>query len=177
MNRHQLKEHIARVKRERAVRVAAPSGLEYRVVRPALSVYLDGGRLPENFVVLMNRVARKEISADQAEAELSPEDSVKYSKFVVALILDSVVEPHIVNCPTEVDGEMDIADVAAIGDFDFLTSYLTGLIPDQPVKTTEGETSVKALEDFRNESELSVPSEPGGDGEQVRTETQPVAGA
>lgn len=169
MKNQQLKQHIERVKRERAVTVTAPSGLQYRVVRPNMAVYLDGGRLPESFVLLMNRVAANEVSADDAEKQMSPEDNLAYSKFVVSLIRECVVEPRIVNHPTDDDDELDVGDVAAIGDFDFLSMYLSGLVPDQPVKTKEGDTSVESLEAFRDQSEGQLPAEPGSD----RAEVQP----
>lgn len=176
MDKQQLRQHIERVKRERAVTVTAPSGLQYRVVRSGIEVYLEGGRLPENFVLQLKRVARGEITAQEAQDLTKPEDEIAYAKFVSRLIQESVVEPRIVTHETDQDGEMDIADLNVIGDYEYLVNWITGLVPDQPVATETGETSVAALETFREESGRSVPAEPGGDSQQVQSATQQAAG-
>lgn len=168
MNKQQLRQHIERVKRERAVTVTAPSGLEYRVVRAQMNAYLEGGRLPENFVVLMRRAANREITQEQALQQLDPQDGVAYEKFLSRLVQECVVQPRVVTRPAETDDEIDIGDLGLIGDYDFLALYIAGLVPDQPVATTEGETSVAALEDFRDESEQRISAESGGDGPEVQ---------
>lgn len=176
MNQQKLRQHIERVKRERAVTVTAPSGIEYRVVRTGIEVYLEGGRLPENFVLQLKRVARGEISPQQAQSLTKPEDEIAYAKFVARLVQESVIEPRIVTHATDQDGEIDIAELTAINDYEYLVNWITGLIPDQPVMTDAGETSVAALENFRAESERSVFAEPGGDSQQVQPATQQAAG-
>lgn len=168
MNKQQIQEHIQRVKRERAVTVTAPSRLQYRVVRASMNIYLEGGRLPENFVILMRRAAAKEITQEQALEQLKPEDAIAYEKFLAQLVQQCVVEPRIVTRPAQNDDEIDLGDLALIGDYDFLALYIAGLAPDQPVQTKEGETSVAALEQFRNEPEGSVPAESGSDGAQIQ---------
>ena len=168
MNAQQRKQHIERLKRERAVTVTAPSGLEYRVCRTSLDAYLNGGRLPENFVIAMKRVQREEITADQAFLEVTPQDEIGYAKFLNDLIRDSVIEPKIVMRPAASDDEMDLADIAAVGDYEWLVGYITRSIPDQPVQTETGETSVGALETFRDETGRDVSIESGSDGEQVQ---------
>lgn len=169
MNKYQLKEHIERVKRERAVTVTAPSGLEYRVVRAQMNTYLEGGRLPENFVVLMRRAANHEISQEQALQQLDPQDGVAYEKFLARLVQECVVDPRVVTRPAENDDEIDIGDLGLIGDYDFLALYIAGLVPDQPVATKEGETSVTALEDFRQQPEVGLSAEPGSNSSEIQS--------
>ncbi len=156
--------------------VTAPSGLEYRVVRTSIEVYLEGGRLPENFVLQLKRVARGEITAEKAQELTQPEDEIAYAKFVARLVQDSVVEPRIVTHPTNQDDEMDIADLVTLGDYEWLVNCITGLVPDQPVATKTGDTSVAALESFREKPGGGVSAEPGGDGQQVQPATQSTAG-
>lgn len=168
MTPQQLRQHIQRIKRERAVTVTAPSGLEYKIVRASMTAYLEGGRLPENFVVLMRRAASKQISVEQAIAQLTPEDSLAYDRFLAQMLLDCVLEPKIVPHATSAEDEIDIGELTQIGDYEFLAMQVVGLVPDQPVQTKEGETSVAALEQFRDESGRAVSADAGSNSAEVQ---------
>lgn len=150
-----------------AVDLILPSGATIKFCRPNLSAWLSGGRMPESFVLMLSKLEKSEMTGAVAMSQLTPEDLVKYQTFLNDLVVASVVFPRVVLGETDADDEISLSDVP-IEDQEFILKLALQLAPNVPVATKGGDVPLKAIEEFRHESEGSVSAQSGGNVQQVR---------
>lgn len=150
--------------------ITLPSGAVFKCRRPPLEVWIAAGRVPQSFLLKMQKAEK----GDGGAVVLTDEETVSTINFVRQALTYAVVEPRLVVDATGND-DLDPADLD-IEDFHFLTSWILSGCPGVPVKTKEGETSIDNLARFRQKRTGSTRL-PQPDGEAVGNEAKPVAKA
>lgn len=122
---------------------------------------LYGGLLPESFArSILDRRERAQNNKDfEDDFEKNADYEEKKGALEFQLKIAQLVccEPKLVMRPAENEEEYDISDLPFSGDLIVaLFNYAMGASPGVPVETTKGETTLKAVETFRE-------SEPGAE--------------
>ncbi len=164
--------------RKRAGRreLTLPSGQVVEFRPPRVEVFLKHGRFPYQLARKLREVGEQdELSADEKGAvlfaTLTPEEQQQFSIYADDVVIASVVKPVIRRNPRS-DEEIDIEDVPR-GDYWTLFTASTRGIADQPVAIGESETTVAAVETFRDESGVR---NDGADGANIRPAGEQDAG-
>ncbi|MGE0131878.1 MAG: hypothetical protein AB7U82_27660 [Blastocatellales bacterium] len=154
---------------KRAVDLELPSGAVVMFCRPSLLAWIGGGRIPETFMSMLQRVVdaggslrEKELEAARAISELSEQDQIKYATFLNDLVVASVIEPKIVLGIPQFEDEISIAEIPE-DDLMFILKEAMSLAPSVPVQTKGGDVPLAAIEDFRDKPEGGVLTEFVGD--------------
>lgn len=127
---------------EPTAELTLPSGEVFTVRRPPLQVWVAAGKIPQSFLRKMGGDAGA-ISA----AQLSDAETLAAIEFVRDAIVYACVSPKLVIGGTGED-ELDPSELDP-ADFEFLTGWIMQGCPGVPVRTKEGETSIEALDRFR----------------------------
>lgn len=123
--------------------------------------------MPEHFVLKLTEIFNQQVTPEAALLSLSAEDQIRYATFLNDLVIASVIEPKIVTYDTDAEDEISLADIPE-EDLQFILASALNLAPEVPVRTKGGDVPLKAVENFRDESERLLSAEPGGDGRAVQ---------
>lgn len=130
-----------------SIPLTCPSGEIVMVRRPGPDMALKAGKVGR----ILQRQATNKSNVDAQLAfieSLSDDEINKLMAFGRVMLVDAVTEPALSLNPRE--GQLCVDDVP-LGDFWFIfTSVMNGL-PEMPVKTKDGETTVEAVETFSDE--------------------------
>lgn len=130
-----------------SVPLTCPSGTVVMVRRPGPDMALKAGKVGR---ILQRQAANKNnVEAQLSFIESLSDDEInKLMAFGRVMLVDAVTEPALSLHARE--GQLCVDDVP-LGDFWFIfTSVMNGL-PEMPVKTKDGETTVEAVENFPTE--------------------------
>ena len=154
-----------RLKELKPVAPAAPitaeitlAGFTFLGKRPPLKLWISSGRLPQGFVRQVMEV--KEGLRDEVDVDsLSTSDQMLLVDFQRRVILESVVDPKIVDGLAQNDDEVSLIDLLEVFP-DIINEFVNWAVrgcPGIPVQTTDGEgTSVEALETFSEDGQKSI---------------------
>jgi hypothetical protein len=153
-----------------------PSGQVVEFRPPRVEVFLKHGRFPYQLARKLQDVeGQDELSDDEKGAvlfaSLTPDEQKQFSIYADDVVIGSVVSPKISRNPKS-DEEIHVEDVPR-GDYWTLFTASTRGIGSQPIETKDGETTVEAVETFRDESGVRTD---GADGANLRPAGEPVAG-
>lgn len=138
-----------------SVPLTCPSGTVVMVRRPGPELALKAGKVGR----ILQRQQGKAQTLDSILAfmeSLSDDEVNKLTAYARVLLLDIVTEPALSSHPR--DGQLCIDDVPS-DDFWFVFGKAMVGLPEMPVKTKDGETTVEAVENFPTEQAGS----PGAD--------------
>lgn len=131
---------------------------------------LHGGVLPE--ALAQQLLESRERGGEEFAETLTGEETLQLLRFQQHVARQVCVAPKLVFHPAG-EGEIDLREVPFAGELiTALFKYAMALSPDVPVATTEGETDVQAVANFR---EKPAHVDAGGDGRKVRRTPQRVA--
>lgn len=130
---------------------------------------LHGGVLPE---ALAQQLLESRERGEEFAETLTGEETLQLLRFQQHVARQVCVAPKLVFHPAG-EGEIDLREVPFAGELiTALFKYAMALSPDVPVPTTEGETDLRAVANFR---EKSAHADAGGDGRKVRRTPQRIA--
>jgi hypothetical protein len=89
-----------RNKQNQAIELELPSGLTVLVRRPPIQMWIAAGKLPENLVRTMLRAGQ---GTAPVVPDMSPEQFKELFEFMRTTIVAAVVQPRIVDVPTNDD--------------------------------------------------------------------------
>ena len=123
---------------------------EFEARRVSIESMLYSGALPEKLALTL--IGHQETSAP---AELSGAEQLQILEFQRRIACEVCVSPRLVFRDATSDDEVDLRDVPYSGNIIVaLFQYAMNLSPDVPVATQSGETTVDAVERFRQQSAL-----------------------
>lgn len=138
-----------------SVPLTCPSGEIVMVRRPGPDMALKAGKAAR----ILQRQPGDKTNRDAQLAfieSLSDDEINKLMTFGRVMLVDIITEPALSLLPRE--GQLCVDDVP-LEDFWFIfTSAMNGL-PEMPVKTKDGETTVEAVENFPREQSGSLSSD------------------
>jgi hypothetical protein len=151
------------------------AGLPCKVKRMGLLDHLNANTIPTHIAaVLMAELSGVSSTEDEAK-ELSPQEAEnaqkEFNEYTRAVICATLVEPRVVQSLTPAPGEISYGRLF-VKNPTFISEVLAWVrngCPGVPVKTKEGETSVGALENFR-EGQVVPASRPTSGSTQWQTE-------
>lgn len=149
-----------------------PSGVTVLATRPPIAEWVAFGLLPQHLTALVLKGAQENglTPASMAGDVINSSESLQQlAGFIREILTWSIIEPRIVDVPTSTK---EIA-AARVPDKDlmFILNWVKELSPGVPVPTTEGTTSVGALETFRQRTEGPTVTGNSDDGKTVRRPT------
>lgn len=150
---------------------------EFVAKRVDIESMLYAGMLPERLALTL--MAQRDEAGGDAEAtaaRMTAQEQLAMLDFQRRIACEVCVEPRLVFRAPENDGEIDLREIPYAGNLIVaLFTYAMNLSPDVPVATATGETTVEAVESFRDEPALH---DAGDNGKAVRPASKrPVSAA
>lgn len=131
-------------RKRQTISLSCPSEAVVTVRRPGPDLALKAGRVAR--ILQKQSDAKGNVDKQLEVIEQLPDDElIKLMAFARVLMVDVVVEPLLSLNPRE--GQLSPDDVP-LSDFWFIFTWAMNGGPDMPVKLTEGETTVDAVETF-----------------------------
>lgn len=155
---------------EKTAEVEVPSGATFTLRRPPLQAWINAGRVPQAFVKFAVGVM---VNPERLQ-DVSEEEFVVGMKFISDAIRYACVSPRLVDGGTG-DDELDPTELDPV-DYEFLTKWVMAGSPGVPVATKGGETSIEALNRFRQKRPGGGFADDSTDGGEVRAEAELDAG-
>lgn len=163
------KHRAEKAKQEPTAEVKLPSGEVFTLRRPPLHIWVSTGKIPQHFI----RQARKLIDAPEG-AQPTDDEALNALKFMGDIVRYACVSPRIKEDPGPDEDAIDPSEFIE-GDFEFIFQWATNQAPDVPVLTEGGQTSVEALESFRDEGRGGGTAGHRPNGAEVWAATEPAA--
>lgn len=169
-------EYRAELRRRTVVDLVAPGGATFTMRRYEPEDWITSGHVPSSVVRTYKELLAKggEIN-EEAVLEDGGDMLAKLKDVQHSIICHCSIDPKISEYPTS-DDELDVAEMSW-ADRQFLFQSLTGQLAATTVPTEGGATTVGAVVDFREGGEGQGAAGDSGDGDEVRDEAEPVAGA
>jgi len=147
--------------KRQSISLTCPSGNVVIARRPGPDLALKAGKIAR---ILQRQTTTIDINKQLEFIEQMPDDELdKLMGFARILVSDVVVQPSLSLHPKE--GQLGPDDVP-LNDFWYIFTWGMNGGPDMPVKLTEGETTVAAVDTFPAEQSRS--DELSGDSEQIQ---------
>lgn len=140
-------------------------GFEFIGRRLPLQRWTKAGKVPQTLTAQMIRILRKEQS-DVQEEELSTDALIAAQQFVVDAVCYVVKVPTLVTHTRPLkEGEVRYSEI--FNDrpdlIDKIMAWIYAGCPGVPIKTKDGETDMKSVENFPDDSEGGAGSSPSND--------------